>query len=176
MTLYPFLLDLLKLTAAGVGVVWVGFYLAKPYIDRSERIQMLEFKKTLSNQTLSLRLQAFERLVLFIERINPGNMLLRLNARDYSAIELHTIIVDELRSEYNHNVTQQIYVTTRTWAVVKQVKEQTLGIVNASLREMSENASGIDLARAILVHVAEADESPYDIATNIIRTDFEALF
>ena len=71
MVIYPFLLDILKLTVSGVGVVWIAFYLIKPYIDRNEKIQMLEFKKSLSNQTLSLRLQAFERLVLFIERINP---------------------------------------------------------------------------------------------------------
>jgi hypothetical protein len=176
MTLYPFFLDILKLTVAGVGVVWVAFYLAKPYIERGERIQMLEYKKNLSNQTLSLRLQAFERLVLFIERINPANMILRLNARDYSAIELHTIMVEELRSEYHHNITQQIYVTTRTWTVVKQVKEQTLAIINTSLRAVPENATGIDLARAILTHLAGEEESPYDIATNIVRTDFEALF
>ena len=76
MNLLPFLQDVVKYTIAGAGVVWIAFYLIKPYLDRDEKIQLLEFRKTLSNQTMPLRLQAYERLVLFIERINPANMLI----------------------------------------------------------------------------------------------------
>jgi len=176
MVIYPFLLDILKLTVSGVGVVWIAFYLIKPYIDRSEKIQLLEFKKSLSNQTLSLRLQAFERLVLFIERINPANMLLRLNVNDYSAIELHTIISEELRTEYQHNITQQIYVTTRVWTVVKRVKDETLGVLNATLRELPKDATGLDLGRAMLARLSQAEHNPYEIAADLIRNEFEGLF
>ncbi|MDP9047159.1 MAG: hypothetical protein M3N14_03420, partial [Bacteroidota bacterium] len=84
MNLYAYLLDILKFTIAGAGVVWVGFFLLKPYLDKSEKFQLLEFKKLISGQTLPLRLQAYERLVLFIERINPANMLVRLNATAYN--------------------------------------------------------------------------------------------
>ncbi len=62
----PFLFDILKYTVSGVGVVYVAFYLFKPYLDKSESIQILELKRTISNQTLPLRLQAYERVVLFI--------------------------------------------------------------------------------------------------------------
>src|ERR1700743_826846 len=99
MTLYPYLLDILKYTVAGLGVVWIAFYLFKPYLDRSESIQLIELKKTISAQTLQLRLQAYERIVLFIERINPANMLVRLNDPSYSAAQLYTLIVTELRNE-----------------------------------------------------------------------------
>src|SRR6202046_1902859 len=115
MNLFPFLLDILKYTIAGMGIVWIAFYLIKPYLDRDEKIQMLEFRKTLSNQTLPLRLQAYERLVLFIERINPANMLIRMNATSYSAHELYSLIVEDIRSEFQHNITQQIYVSSRAW-------------------------------------------------------------
>ena len=49
MVYYPYLLDILKYTIAGLGVVWIAFYLIKPYLDKSERIQLLEFKKSVSN-------------------------------------------------------------------------------------------------------------------------------
>ena len=160
MVIYPFLLDILKLTVSGVGVVWIAFYLIKPYIDRNEKIQMLEFKKSLSNQTLSLRLQAFERLVLFIERINPENLLLRLNVNDFTAQELHTLMIEEIRNEFQHNITQQIYVTTKVWAVVKQVKEQTLSLVNGSIRELPQNTSGLDLAKLLLNRRTQSENNP----------------
>lgn len=171
-----FFLDIVKFTVSGVGVVWIAFYLIKPYIDRSEKIQLLEFKKSLTTQTLSLRLQAFERFVLFIERINPGNMLLRLNVNDYTAKELHTIISEELRTEYQHNITQQIYVTTKVWSVVKQVRDETLNVVNTTFRELPRDSSGMDLARAILGRLSQAEQNPYDIAADLIRNEFEGLF
>src|SRR5476649_2344211 len=126
MTLYPYFLDILKYTVAGMGVVWIAFYLFKPYLDRSENIQLIELKKTISNQTLPLRLQAYERIVLFIERVNPANLLIRLNGTAFPAAELHSLIVAEIRNEYQHNVTQQLYVSARAWAVVKRMKDDTL--------------------------------------------------
>jgi hypothetical protein len=110
MNLLPYLFDIIKYTIAGLAVVWVAFYLVKPYLDRDEKIQLLEFKKAITNQTLPLRLQAYERLVLFIERANPSNMLPRLHGPAYNAHELYSLIVDEIRVEYQHNITQQIYV------------------------------------------------------------------
>src|ERR1700743_2782421 len=99
MTLYPYLLDILKYTMAGMGVVWIAFYLFKPYLDRSENIQLIELKKTISNQTLPLRLQAYERVVLFIERVNPANLLIRLHGAASSAAELHAMVVSAPRDE-----------------------------------------------------------------------------
>ena len=176
MVLYPYLLDIIKYTVAGLGVVWIAFYLIKPYLDRSESIQLAELKKTISSQTLPLRLQAYERVVLFIERINPANMLLRLNDPSYSAAELHMHIVAELRNEYQHNVTQQIYVSSNAWAVVKRLKDDTLGIVNNAVKALPATATGLELSKTILAHLSHLDDNPYDIGLNLIRKDMERLF
>ena len=176
MTLYPYLLDILKYTMAGMGVVWIAFYLFKPYLDRSENIQLIELKKTISNQTLPLRLQAYERIVLFIERVNPANMLIRLNGTAYPAAELHSLIVAEIRSEYQHNVTQQLYVTTRAWGVVKRMKDDTLSVVNNAVKALPENATGLELSKVILAHLSQLEDNPYEIATGLIKKDIEELF
>jgi hypothetical protein len=176
MILYPILLDIIKYTVSGLGVVWIAFYLLKPYLDRSENIQLIELKKTISSQTLPLRLQAYERIVLFIERVNPSNLLIRLNGPAYSAVELHSLIVTEIRNEYQHNVTQQLYVTTRAWGVVKRVKDDTLGIVNNAVKALPENATGMELSKIILTHLSKLEDNPYDIGTNLIKQDMEALF
>src|SRR6201985_694771 len=120
---YAYLLDIVKYTISGLGVVWIAFYLIKPYLEKNEKIQLLEFKKSVANQTLPLRLQAYERIILFIERINPANMIIRLNAPEYTADDLHSILITEIRHEYEHNVTQQVYVSSRAWSVVRRVKD-----------------------------------------------------
>jgi hypothetical protein len=176
MNLFPFLLDIIKYSLAGIGVVWVAFYLIKPYLDRDEKIQLLEFRKTFSNQTMPLRLQAYERLVLFIERINPANMLIRLNATAYTMQELQSLIVEDIRSEYQHNVTQQIYVSSRAWAVLKHVKDDTLNIVSNAVKSLPADASGLDLSKTILGYLSQLEDNPYDVAAGRLRKDLEELF
>jgi hypothetical protein len=176
MNLLPFLLDILKYTLAGVGVVWIAFYLAKPYLERDDKIQMLEFRKSMSNQTLPLRLQAYERLVLFIERINPANMLIRLNATAYSAKDLHSLILEDIRAEYQHNVTQQIYVSSRTWGVVKNIKDDTLAMVGNAVKSLPETATGLELSKAILGFLSQVENNPYEIGASVLRKDLEELF
>jgi hypothetical protein len=175
MDLYLFLLDILKYSIAGMGVVWVAFYLLKPYLDKQDQMQLLELKKSISSQTLPLRLQAYERMVLFIERVNPANMLIRLKAGDYTAAELHALVVNEVRNEYQHNITQQIYVSLRAWGVVKQLKNDTLSIVSNAAKALPENASGMELGKIILTHLGQLENDPYDIAIGLVRKDLDNI-
>jgi len=175
MDLYSFLLDIVKYTVAGIGVVWIAFYLIKPYLDKQDQLQLLELKKSISSQTLPLRLQAYERMVLFIERANPANMLIRLGAGSYTAAELHALVVNEVRNEYQHNITQQIYVSVRAWGVVKQLKHDTISIVNNAVKALPENASGMELSKLVLAHLSQLENDPYDVAVGLIRLDLDNI-
>jgi hypothetical protein len=115
-------------------------------------------------------------VVLFIKRVNPANLLIRLNAPAYPAAELHSLIVTEIRNEYQHNVTQQLYVSLRAWAVVKRVKDDTLSIINNAVKALPENATGLELSKAILAQLSNLEDSPYDIGLNLVKRDMEELF
>ncbi|MBW4890908.1 hypothetical protein KXQ82_14365 [Mucilaginibacter sp. HMF5004] len=175
MEIYPYIMDIIKFFVAGMAIVGATFALIKPYIDRNERIQLLELKRAASNQTLPLRLQAYERVVLFVERINPASLLIRLNANSYSAAELHSLVVAEIRNEYQHNISQQIYVSTKAWSVVRRVKDDTMGIITNAVKGLPEDASGLDLSRTVLTHLSTLEENPYDIATILIRQDLDNI-
>lgn len=172
----PFLFDILKYTISGLGVVYIAFYLFKPYLDKSESIQLLELKRTISNQTLPLRLQAYERVVLFIERVNPASLLIRLNGSADTAAELQTIIVNEVRNEFQHNITQQIYVSARVWNVVKRVKDDTINMINNAVKALPSDTSALELSKVILVHLSKLEDNPYDVALGLIRQDMEELY
>jgi hypothetical protein len=173
--IYNYLLEIVKLTVAGIGVVYVAFYLLKPYLDKSEHLQLMELKKTISNQTLPLRLQAYERIVLFVERVNPANMLVRLSGSTVSAAELHSVVVSEIRNEFQHNISQQIYVSDRAWTIVKRVKDDTLSVVTNAVKALPGDATGLDLSKTILAHLSHLEDNPYDIALKIIMEDMEGL-
>lgn len=171
-----YLLDILKYTIAGIGTALIAFYLIKPYLERTEKIQILELKKAAGSQLLPLRLQAYERLILFIDRTNPANMLIRLNAPHYSAAELQGVIINEMREEFQHNVTQQIYVSSRAWGVFKGLKEDTLNLVNNAARALPPGGSGLELGKLILHQLSEMEKNPYELASTMIKKDLEELF
>lgn len=176
LAIYSLLIDILKLTMAGIGTVWVAFYLVKPYLDKTERLRVLELKKAADTQTLPLRLQAYERIVLFIERSNPASLLVRLGAASFSATELYQLAANEVREEFQHNLTQQIYVSSRAWVVTRRLKDDTLNLLSSTLQGMPEGATGLDFSRTLLTHLSQLDDNPYDLATGLIHKDLEELF
>jgi hypothetical protein len=171
MNIYPLLIDILKTTLAGTGIVWVVFYLFKPYLDRFERILVTSKAKPPVDPSLMLKLQAYERVILFIDRINPANMFVRLGAANFQADELHRMVIAEIRHEYQHNVTQQIYVSEAAWQVMTQLKDDTINIVNEAARLQPADTRGVELAKIILQQLSLMQNDPYTTSVSIIRAE-----
>ncbi len=172
-----YLLDILKFAIAGIIVFFTGWIFVKGYMDKRFNFRMIELKKESLKHTLPLRLQAYERTVLFLERINPPNMLLRLHTPGMSAKEMHNIIIADIKAEYQHNISQQIYVSSTTWNVVKKIKEDTVSIINSATSVLPEHATSADLSKSVLIHLAGLEtENPYEVALNIVKQDVQVLF
>lgn len=172
-----YLLDILKFAVAGLIVFFITWVFVKDYITQKFNYQNLELRKAGLQHTLPLRLQAYERTVLFLERINPSSMLIRLHVSGMSAREMQNIILSDIRAEYHHNISQQIYVSDRAWGVVKKIKDDTIGMINSAVNALPENASSIDLSKSILTHLAGLEtENPYDVALSIVKRDMQSLF
>lgn len=172
-----YLFDIVKYTISGLLVFFAAWYFVKPLLLQNLNFQRLELKKAGLKHTLPLRLQAYERTVLFLERINPANLLVRLYVPGMSAIEMHKIIIADIRSEYQHNISQQIYVTEMTWNVVKKIKEETIGIISSAANALPTEASSMDLSKSVLTHLANLEsENPYDVALSIVKRDIQSLF
>ncbi len=171
-----YLFDIIKLTISGLLVVMAAFYIARPYLDRFEKQQLIGLKQTFTKETLPLRLQAYERLVLLIDRINPANILLRLNNPDFAAGELHYLVLAEIRNEFQHNITQQLYVSTTAWEITKRVKNDTIFLMNSALKALPPEASGLEFCRLVLEQISRMESNPYEVGATLIREEAEQLF
>lgn len=172
-----FILDILKYALAGLIVFFAGWFVIKNYLSEKLNFQRMELKRAALKHTLPLRLQAYERTVLFLERINPSSMLIRLYSPGMGAREMQALVISDIRAEYQHNISQQIYVSDRAWATVKQVKEDTISMISSAVNALPENASAVDLSRAVLSHLANLEtENPYDLALSIVKGDMQSLF
>jgi hypothetical protein len=97
-----------------------------------------------------LQLQAYERLILLTDRIALPNLIARVNTPGLTARDMQSLLTHSIRQEFEHNITQQIYVSTEAWGVVRDYKEQNLMIVNQVASFLPEEATGTDLNRALL--------------------------
>ncbi len=100
--------------------------------------------------TRQLQLAAYERLILLTDRIALPNLIQRVNQPGLSAREMQSLLSHAIRQEFEHNITQQIYVTPEAWDAVRNYKEQNLLIINQIASFLPEEATGADLNRHLL--------------------------
>jgi len=108
------------------------------------------FPKENAAATTSMQLQAYERLVILVDRIALPHVITRVNQPNASAREMQLMLTQNIRSEFDYNITQQIYVTPEAWNAVKNLKEQNLLIINQLANVLPPNANGLDLNKLLL--------------------------
>jgi len=142
------------------GLVLYAMYLTmKSFLNKELEKKMLEIRAKSIETVLPNRLQAYERMCLFLERISPSSLILRLNIGEFTAVEFQHILLNEIREEYNHNVSQQVYMSIEVWDLIKSAKEELVTIVNESALKMNEGATSIDLSKQILETVHSRTDS-----------------
>ena len=126
--------------------------------------------------TRQLQLAAYERLILLVDRIALPNLIQRLNQPDLSAREMQSLLTLGLRQEFEHNITQQIYVSPEAWDAVRNYKEQNLLIVNQVASFTSPDAPGIELVKNILdVLVQNPQASLQNIVSDALSYEAKKL-
>ena len=169
-----FFLDILKITISGIIIFFVGWFIIREYLAQETVKTSRESKKENLAHTLPLKLQAYERITLFLERLNPANMLVRLHVAGLSAREMQNVILSDIRGEYQHNISQQIYVTDISWNVVRKMKEETIAMVHNAVVGLPDDASAIELSKVILSHLANLQEdNPYEVALKIVKREVQ---
>ncbi|CAM4331964.1 hypothetical protein SAMN06265348_11016 [Pedobacter westerhofensis] len=162
--------------AGGIIMLTVSWFLLKNDILKYFLPQAAESGKEEGGRLLQLRLQAHERMIVFIERLNPSNLFLRLYEPGVPAVELQARILNEVRTEYQHNVSQQLYINAASWNVLRKLKDDTIAMVNNAVGTLPAEASGRDLSRTVLEHLAGIAENPYDLTIELIKQDIHQLF
>jgi hypothetical protein len=107
-------------------------------------------KTGINNETIKMRLQAYERLTLLAERIALQNLIARTPNSGLSARQMQTSLVEAIKSEYEYNISQQVYVSPDAWRAVNNLKEQNIYIINQLGSTLPFQASAMDLNKQII--------------------------
>lgn len=157
-------------------VFLTAYYLLKRFMDNESRKQLIELKNDNRKQVLPLRMQAYERIALYLERVHPNNLVMRTHKQGMSARLLQSELLKTIRSEYDHNVAQQIYVAPSLWEAVKAAKEETLKIVNIAASKVNDDATGMELSKRILELCGQLEKIPSDFALDVLKKEIKKLF
>lgn len=151
-----------------------AFFIVKYFIENDQKKRVLELKFQSKNITTPVRLQAYERMALFLERIEPNQLLFRVNNPELTAAQMQTVLLSTIRSEYEHNMSQQIYISPEVWESIKRAKENVVNAINIAAGKLSPEAMAIDLDSAIFQ--ITATESPVAAAMKNLKKEIQTLY
>jgi hypothetical protein len=128
-----------------------------------------------SDTLMQLKLQAAERFVLYLERISPDRLVMRLHQNGMSARMLQADMLRAIREEFDHNLSQQIYVSEGAWELIKNAKEEIMGFISATGDALKSSATGIDLSRKLFETASKVENMPHDVALKFLRAEVRKL-
>jgi hypothetical protein len=170
------ILDIVKITIPALVVAGAMYLLVKQYLEKEQRVRLLELRMKNAEVVLPNRLQAYERIVLLLERITPSNMLLRVSGSGHTAADYHRLLLSEIRNEFNHNVSQQVYMSDQAWQQVKHAREEVVTLINKSFQSMEDKSKGTDLAKRILESVLASEIDPTTRAISFLKQEIGQVF
>jgi hypothetical protein len=145
-------------------------------LEHEQKQRLLEIKMSNQKSLLPVRLQAYERMALFLERISPGSLVLRLNQSGASILMLQSLLVQTIREEFDHNVAQQIYISAQTWELIKSSRDEMIKLVNSAAMTLPPDAKAIELSKKIIELSVELTPLPSDIALNALKKEVKELW
>lgn len=135
----------------------------------------IEERMGINNEVIKLKLQALERFTLYAERSSLKNLISRTSASGMSVVDLQLSLLDALRSEYEYNVTQQIYVDPKMWKAIGNLKDQNTFIINQLAATLPSDANGIELSKRILEYVASTDAELNTVVLSALQFEAKRL-
>jgi len=168
--------DILKIVLPSLLVFLAG-YLAVARLLRDEADRR-KAERTFTNQRIStpIRLQAYERLVLFLERISPESMIVRVNQPGMTVQKLQTALLSNIRAEWEHNLSQQLYVSNEAWELTRNAKGNVIKLINVCAEKIEPDSPSIVFSQKILELLVDLEQHPTSVAIEHLKKEVGEFF
>ncbi|MBO4232578.1 MAG: hypothetical protein J5862_05020 [Bacteroidales bacterium] len=166
--------NILLVLIPSLAVFLTAFFSIRFFIQNEQKKQLLELKRNSRSVIAPLRLQAYERMALLLERIDLNRLVVKMNNPELNAMQFQILLTSTIRSEFEHNLSQQIYFSMDLWNLIKTAEETTINIVNQSAAQLSADTPSIELAKLILMRVAESVPTAQAMAA--LKAEIQEVF
>ena len=168
------LLDLLMYTIPALVTGAIAFLFFREHIENENNRRNFLITKDLQKEAFPLRLQAYERMSLFLERIAPSKLLTRVKPTSSNKEDYENLLIATIEQEFEHNLTQQIYVTDQCWSIILAAKNTTIQLIRkASMNEKTDTAG--KLQEVVLTELLDRP-APSNAALSFIKKEISELW
>lgn len=167
------LLEVLMYCIPAIITGFVSFYFFKIHTSSEEKKMKIALLKEQKKHTLPIQLQAYERMTLFLERINPSKLLIRINSVNNDKTAYTQSLINTIEQEFEHNIAQQIYISDKCWNVIIASKNATTHIIKKT-SDLESVKTAQELREAVLKRILETS-APSTTALAFIKSEVHDL-
>ena len=152
----------------------IAYYFFREHTKNEDGRRRYLLKKDMQVNAMPLRLQAYERMTLFLERISPSKLLIRIAPNNSNKADYEALLIQSIEQEFEHNLSQQIYISDKCWSIATTAKNATIQLIRkASMLEKTDTAN--KLREVVLTEMMER-RSPSDAALSFIKEEVSDLW
>jgi len=168
-------LELLKITIPSLIVFGTVYIMLKKYFDSQIELKTLELNREFYSEKLPIKIQAYERLIVFCDRISPQSLIFRLKQKDMTVGGLRTSLLLAIQQEYEHNMAQQIYISDKLWQIISVAKGEVQNLIRKASDDLSDNAPASELIEAIEKIQGITGFAPNENAKRAIKEEVKSI-
>ena len=169
------IIELLKITIPALLVLLTAYLVLEKFLRNAEKQRKFELTKSNMGAFTPIRLRAYERLVLVLERTMPANLIVSTIKPEMTNTDLQSILLTTIRQEFSHNISQQIYVSDELWNYIRSAQESLLKLINTSAAQCNPNNSGSELAERIIQVFSSSEKTPSELAIEKLKNEVRGL-
>ncbi len=168
------MLEILKYVLPSLVVFAAVFLVLHYHLKQQREKNKIEIILNNRKTIIPLRLQAYERLILFLERVSPESLIMRTQRPDLSVYDLQSKLLKTVRNEFDHNLTQQLYVSNDAWKHVRFARENIVKLINSSAEQHDPKKPAMHLSKTILEESAGA-KNPTLKAIFLLKSEAQTI-
>ena len=168
------IIDLFLYTIPTIITGVIAYYFFREHTKNEDGRRRFLLKKDMQVSAMPLRFQAYERMALFLERITPSKLLTRINPISSNKEDYVTLLIKSIEQEFEHNLSQQIYVSDKCWSIINASKNATIQLIRkASLYEKTDTANKL---REVLLTEMMERLPPTNAALSFIKEEVSDMW
>ena len=170
------ILEIIKYTLPALIVFLTAYVLIRAFISNEEQRRNREISESTQKTILPIRLQAYERLALLLERISPESLIMRTNQPGMTAKQLHTELLSSIRAEFEHNLSQQVYISNEAWEMIRTARGNVINMINTAADQLKDDATAIILSQKIFEQVVQLKSPPVQEALELLKKEIKQFY
>ena len=173
--IWAIMIEILKYCVPALCVLLATWIVMHKFYKSEAEKRLWELKRLSQKEISPLRMRAYERLSLLLERTTPEHMLIELNLGEMTILQVQQHLMRTIRMEYDHNLSQQIYVSDQVWEAILAARDQMVAFINTMAQQMPPESTALEYAKILITAYKSNGQTANDNAMLALRQEARTL-